>query len=330
METASIQNSNEIIPAGIPIVTICGFSNSGKTTLIEKLISNCIGNGLRTAVMKHYQRSFQLDTPGKDTYRFFEAGATVFGHDSGQRFIRRHHFEGETVFSDILRLAEDHDLIIIEGHKHISLPGKIWLRRHVNDEPPPEILPVLAELTMTDDRHTIAFDIIRKEVSHQFEKRPMHAGLFIDPSIFEGSYKSGFLKSNLNDLIMSMPKALLPSTEKIHLFTPENTLVDFAAYPIDTEHDHSNNFPAAVKTALNKCPHSQWLMIDVGIATQQLDLLHDLIDLAGPGIWSVLPHRNADIQNPGIIWIDTRAKHLLEISTDFTDLFHHPKTRFLP
>lgn len=132
VETASIQNSNEIIPAGIPIVTICGFSNSGKTTLIEKLISNCIDNGLRTAVMKHYQRSFRLDLPVK-TQTVFEAGATVFGHDSGQRFIRRHHFEGETVFSDILRLAEDHhDLALIEGHKHISLPGKIWLRRHVN------------------------------------------------------------------------------------------------------------------------------------------------------------------------------------------------------
>ena len=327
MQNLSTQSS--VIPAGIPIVTICGFSNSGKTTLIEKLITHYNDSGLRIAVMKHYQRSFQLDTPGKDTYRFFEAGATVFGHDSGQRFIRRHSFEGDNVFLDILNLAEDHDLIIVEGHKHISLPQKIWLSRHANDKPPTEILPVLANLGMDDDRCSKALAIIQEEVTRQFELRPAHVGIFISSLHSESQNKSALSKPDLYTLIQSIQEAWRPLSFKIHLFGPSNSLFENPDYPTDSDCSYAATFFSATQNALNKYPHSQWLMINSNILQQKRRQIRDLINLARPGTWSVLPNKNADIDNPEIIWLDARIKQRLNVSNNFLDIFHHPKTRFL-
>jgi molybdopterin-guanine dinucleotide biosynthesis protein B len=59
------------------IISIVGHSGSGKTTLIEKLIRELTSQGLRVATIKHAHHTVQLDTPGKDSWRYTQAGATV-------------------------------------------------------------------------------------------------------------------------------------------------------------------------------------------------------------------------------------------------------------
>jgi molybdopterin-guanine dinucleotide biosynthesis protein B len=59
------------------ITTIIGHSGSGKTTLIEKLVRELTQRGLRVATIKHAHHSVQLDTPGKDSWRYTQAGAAM-------------------------------------------------------------------------------------------------------------------------------------------------------------------------------------------------------------------------------------------------------------
>ena len=59
----------------IPILSIVGKSNSGKTTLLEKLITELTGRGWRVATIKHNKHGFNIDHEGKDSYRHKKAGA---------------------------------------------------------------------------------------------------------------------------------------------------------------------------------------------------------------------------------------------------------------
>ena len=57
------------------VCAVCGVKNTGKTTLIEKLIREYAARGVRTAVIKHDGHDFICDVPGTDSSRFYEAGA---------------------------------------------------------------------------------------------------------------------------------------------------------------------------------------------------------------------------------------------------------------
>ena len=62
---------------GLPVLTFTAYSNTGKTTYLEKLIPCLKAEGLRTAVIKHDGHDFRADTEGKDSWRFARAGAEV-------------------------------------------------------------------------------------------------------------------------------------------------------------------------------------------------------------------------------------------------------------
>ena len=59
----------------IPVIAVSGVKNSGKTTLLEKLIANLVARGIRVAVIKHDGHHFEPDVPGTDSYRHRSAGA---------------------------------------------------------------------------------------------------------------------------------------------------------------------------------------------------------------------------------------------------------------
>src|SRR5450830_1001923 len=102
------------------IVHVAGFSGSGKTTLIEKALPELKRQGLSVGVLKHTHHNLSIDTEGKDTDRFFRAGA-----DYIQIFSRSLHVEGD-VQAVLSKFPPGLDLIIVEGYKGADLPG-VWL-----------------------------------------------------------------------------------------------------------------------------------------------------------------------------------------------------------
>ncbi len=101
----------------IPIISIVGRSDVGKTTLIEKLIPELKRRGYRVATIKHDAHHFDIDHPGKDSYRHFHAGAdwTVIGSPDKIASVRR--LERELTLGEIAAQISGVDLILTEGYK---------------------------------------------------------------------------------------------------------------------------------------------------------------------------------------------------------------------
>ena len=118
------------------IFGFAGFSGSGKTTLLEKVIPLLTARGLRIAVIKHAHHKFDIDKPGKDSFRHREAGASEVLVVSGFRWALMHELVDEEEPSlEVLcsRLAPC-DLVIVEGYKYSVIP-KIEVHRSETGHP---------------------------------------------------------------------------------------------------------------------------------------------------------------------------------------------------
>ena len=106
-----------------------GWSGSGKTTLIEKLIPLLIGRGLRVSLIKHAHHSFDVDHPGKDSYRHRQAGASEILVTSSRRWVLMHELRGaqEPSFEDQVKHISPCDLLLVEGFKFAPIPKlEVW------------------------------------------------------------------------------------------------------------------------------------------------------------------------------------------------------------
>jgi len=103
-----------------PIVSIVGKSDSGKTTLIEKLLKELLAKGYRVATIKHDAHSFDVDHAGKDTWRHREAGAAAVVIASSSRLFLTRNLDVELTVEQIRDryLAGDYDIIITEGFRN--------------------------------------------------------------------------------------------------------------------------------------------------------------------------------------------------------------------
>jgi molybdopterin-guanine dinucleotide biosynthesis adapter protein len=108
-----------------------GWSGSGKTTLIEKLIPRFAGAGLRVSLIKHAHHTFDVDQPGKDSYRHRHAGAQEVLVTSSRRWVLMHELRGaaEPLLEAQLERLSPCDLVIVEGFKHAPIPKlEVWRR----------------------------------------------------------------------------------------------------------------------------------------------------------------------------------------------------------
>jgi molybdopterin-guanine dinucleotide biosynthesis adapter protein len=113
-----------------PMLGVAGWSNAGKTTLIEKLTRHFTAKGLRVATIKHTHHKFEIDKPDSDTTRHRAAGAAETAIVSGSRFALIEEIEtrGEPALEDIARRLKPADIILVEGYKSAAIP-KIEVRR---------------------------------------------------------------------------------------------------------------------------------------------------------------------------------------------------------
>jgi molybdopterin-guanine dinucleotide biosynthesis protein B len=108
---------------------VAGWSGSGKTTLIEKLIPRFVKRGLRVSLIKHAHHTFDVDQPGKDSYRHRHAGASEVLVTSSRRWVLMHELRGaqEPSFEDQVKHLAPCDLLIVEGFKHAPIPKlEVW------------------------------------------------------------------------------------------------------------------------------------------------------------------------------------------------------------
>lgn len=106
------------------ILGVAGYSGSGKTTLIEQLIPRLTVRGLRVSLIKHAHHGFDVDQPGKDSYRHREAGAQEVLIASGRRWALMHELrnEPEPALDELLAHLSPCDLVLVEGYKQSPIP----------------------------------------------------------------------------------------------------------------------------------------------------------------------------------------------------------------
>jgi molybdopterin-guanine dinucleotide biosynthesis protein B len=154
-----------------------GWSGSGKTTLIERLVPLFVKRGLRVSLIKHAHHTFDVDHPGKDSYRHRQAGAAEVLVTSSRRWVLMHELRGaaEPSFEDQVRHLSPCDLLIVEGFKHAPIPKlEVWRAvtgegmLHPND---PHIVAVASDakvetrlpLLDLNDAHGIADFIVKHQ-----------------------------------------------------------------------------------------------------------------------------------------------------------------------
>lgn len=117
------------------IFGFAGYSGSGKTTLIEKLIPLFVQRGLRVSLIKHAHHSFDIDQPGKDSFRHRHAGCTEVLVTSSRRWALMHELRGapEPGLTEQIERLSPCDLLLVEGFKHERIPKLEVYRAEVGE-----------------------------------------------------------------------------------------------------------------------------------------------------------------------------------------------------
>ena len=113
-----------------PLFGVVGWKNSGKTTLMSRLIAELVGRGYAVSVIKHAHEAFEIDHQGRDSFKMREAGASEVAVSSPKRFalMRELGEAPEMPFAEILSYLGPCDLVLIEGFKREDFP-KIEIRK---------------------------------------------------------------------------------------------------------------------------------------------------------------------------------------------------------
>ena len=106
------------------IFGIAGWKNSGKTTLVEKIIKDLVNRGYTASSIKHAHHEFEIDKEGKDSYRHRQAGATqvIVSSENLWAMISSQAYAEDTVLEKLLRKFDPVDFIIVEGYKSEKHP----------------------------------------------------------------------------------------------------------------------------------------------------------------------------------------------------------------
>ncbi len=127
------------------VVGFAGYSGAGKTTLVERLIPVLKRAGLRVSVVKHAHHKFDIDHPGKDTWRHREAGAFEVVVASDRRLALMREFETPVdldVHQLIAELYSGADWVLVEGFRHSDLLKiEVWRPSGEGEDPRPSLYP---------------------------------------------------------------------------------------------------------------------------------------------------------------------------------------------
>ncbi|HSU05981.1 MAG TPA: molybdopterin-guanine dinucleotide biosynthesis protein B [Acetobacteraceae bacterium] len=142
---------------------VVGWSGSGKTTLLTALLPMLRSHGLVVSTVKHTHHGFDMDRPGKDSFRHRVAGAHEVLVASGRRWALLHEVDGrEPDLPDLLLRLDPVDLVLVEGFKTHPFP-KLEVHRPILGKPPiwpsePNVIAVAAPEPMICDRPVLPLD----------------------------------------------------------------------------------------------------------------------------------------------------------------------------
>jgi molybdopterin-guanine dinucleotide biosynthesis protein MobB len=277
--------------ASLCVIGIGGYSGSGKTTLIERILAELRGEGLRVGILKHASHPLSLDREGKDTERFYRAGADfIFAHDKRQGFARLP-LKGAGLSEALLHFSSALDLVLVEGHKGSGLPG-IWIVPAAGGSQKSEVPehPAKKVFLRDDLRHFGAvMEYIHRELEKFHAQRTIAAGLLIGGRSLRMGTDKALLRIGGEIFAerafrmlggVAAKTVLLGSAELPGPLGRADRLPDAAgvAGPM-----------AGVLSAFRWAPESAWIISAVDMPFMDREAWEWVLGQRRPGVWAVLP-----------------------------------------
>lgn len=161
-----------------PAIAIVGRHNSGKTTLVERTIAELTKRGYDLGSVKHHgHKGFDIDYPGKDSYRHRAAGATETVIVAPDKMARVKTLEHDLECSEIVASMPNHDLVIVEGYRKSGLPCIEIMR--ADNSADTRVAEVFAEAA--DQGIPLGFDFVQQVrnelLANEKEHEPLHPDL---------------------------------------------------------------------------------------------------------------------------------------------------------
>lgn len=282
-----------MIPACV--IGLGGHSGSGKTTLIERALPELKREGLYVGVLKHTHHMLDLDADGKDTERFFRAGADfVFAHDSAQGFAR-YPRQDEALHEALQRFPRGLDLVFVEGHKD-SQVCNIWIEPEKTDEVRVCHGPVSMVVLYRDDPEyfRMFMDYVHGELESFHSRRRIKAGLLVGGKSSRMGTSKSLLDIGGETLAGRSLKTLSGVASRAVLLgagsLPES-LHDIDRLP-DVE--GAGGPLAGILSAFRWDPESAWIISAVDMPLMNAEAWDWLLSQRRSGVWAVLPRLGPD------------------------------------
>lgn len=155
------------------IIAVCGVKNSGKTTLLERLVAELTKRGFQTAVIKHDGHDFACDSSGTDSYRMTEAGAYASAVFSDNR-IFVHKIGTKERAEELIGLFPEADIIFLEGMKESCYPKIELIRQGISEypvsNPQGRFLIVTDRIAAHYEEETVGFEELDRIITRILER----------------------------------------------------------------------------------------------------------------------------------------------------------------
>jgi molybdopterin-guanine dinucleotide biosynthesis protein MobB len=311
---------NKSILHNLPILAVCGWSGSGKTTLIESVLPGLCEKGLKVAVLKHNSHGIEIDRPGKDSDRLFNAGADVMLQSGNNQFLRIHESGTDILYRTLNELIQRYDLVIVEGHKNTPLP-KIWLEGPDREKRPENVENIIEILPWDSDREQALLSLLKKWLPQQWSATPLMGCVLIGGKSSRLGKSKHLLETKGRTWLETTVQLLEQVTRKVVIAGKGEIPDTLAKQAQITDPPDVKGPMAGLISAMRWAPKSSWIVAACDLPNISIAALEWLISMRTPGVWSIIPKIPG---SPGVealfAYYDFRARPLLEeliIKRDF-------------
>jgi len=306
-ETHAMENN----PKPLPVVAVCGFKNSGKTTLLEHVVPLLEKQGLAVAVIKHDAHGIHLDHRGKDSDRLFRSGADVLLQGPNETLFRQHPTRAVVLWEAAKSLLLRHDVVLAEGYKETPF-AKIWLRGRNHPPPPPDVAEIGLELGWEEERATTATAWIMERVRSAWLERIVNGAVLVGGE----SRRMGRPKQLVVHGGVTLSERAVRAVEG-----PVEMVVLAGSGPVPGSLEGLPRLPdppglggplAGLLSAMRWAPDATWVVVACDMPGVSSEAVAWLIGQRRPGVWAVMPRlRNGTIE-PLLALYEPHARPLLE------------------